>query len=103
MNLNLPLVCQEFCPQGGGGACEAGGHAWWRVCMTTGEPCMAGGMRDVGMHGRGWGRMLVMHGGGSCMMGGHVAREGAYMVGGMHGRGVVYGGGHVWQGRGHIW
>ena len=53
-------------------------------------------MRDGGMHGRGWGRMGGMHGGGHVWQGrGHVWC-GAYMVKGMHG-GAWVAGGRAWQ------
>ena len=38
-------VCQEFCPQGGGHACVAGGRVWWGACMAGGlGVCVAGGV-----------------------------------------------------------
>ena len=49
-------VCPQVC---GGGACVAGGHAWWGACVV-----------------------------------------GACVVGGVHGRGGVHGGGRAWQGGG---
>ena len=76
-----------------GGACVAGGHAWWGVACVEG-----------GVHGRG----VCMAGGcawqGVCMAGGHVcwgvhgrghAWQGVCMAGGMHARG------HAWWGGMH--
>ena len=59
------------------GAYMAVGHAWCGA-MWQGA-CMAGGMHDWGVHGRGH------------------AWQGACMAGGMHGRGMCDRG-HAWQG-----
>ena len=76
----------------GRGVCTAREHAWQGACM-------AGGMCDRGMCGRGHAWQ------GACMAGGMHGRghvwQGACVAGGMHGRG------HAWQGsmccRGHVW
>ena len=60
----------SVCPQRG--ACVAGGHAWWGVCMVG------------GMHGRG----EVCVAGGACMAGGCAWQGGHAWQGGMRGRGV---------------
>ena len=70
-------VC--VCPQGGGGACIAGGmcgrgHAWQGACMVG---------RHVG--GGGYGRGDVWLGGGHAWLG-------ACMVGGVHGGACMAGG-----------
>ena len=77
--------CQEFCPQGGGGAClgcawqgvmHGIGHAWQGACMAGGH-AWQGGVCGRGMHGGG------MHGrGGLCMVGGHVCGGGCACQGG---------------------
>ena len=84
-------MCQEFCPQGGGGhvwqggACMAGKHAWWGECMVG-----VGGMCGGGMHGRGVCMGGGMHGRRVCMAGGVCGRGCAW-------QGVCMAGGHAWQ------
>ena len=39
--INTQKLSSVFCPWGEG-ACVAGGHAWWRVCVAE-RVCMAGG------------------------------------------------------------
>ena len=78
-------VCQEFCPQGGGGMCS-GGHAWQGVCVVG--ACMAGGV----------GTCMA----GACIVGRHAWWGGACVAGGMHGRGACMEGVCVWQGE-HVW
>ena len=67
----------------GGGACVAGGHAWWGACMVG--VCMAGGMYGRGdMHGGGGGVWQGACMAGVCVMGGGMHGWGTCMAGGMH-------------------
>ena len=65
----------------GRGACVTGGCAWQGACV------MGGGQVAGGMCGRG----LCMAGEGECVMG-------VCVVGGMHGKGCAWQGGHAWHG-----
>ena len=62
-------------------------------CLSVhrGGACMAGGC----MHGRGYAWQGGMHGRGMCGGGGHVWWWRACVTGGVHGRGGMCGGGHV--------
>ena len=57
----------SVCPQSGGGACVAGGHAWQWACVAGGA-CMVGGCAwQGGMHGGGhaWQGWQGVHGRGA--------------------------------------
>ena len=78
------VIFSEACVKNSvGGACMAGGHAWWGVCVAGRHAWQVGVCVWQG----------VVHGGGHVWQGVHggCAWWGTCMVGDMHGGGGMYG------------